>query len=998
VETVRSILDCPLVPADWFTRDCRQVANAAVQLDRVTRAYRQQLPALPEFAPDAARQQDADLPLLAAQLAKGSRHIPRVTDSVRTMPQRLAAAGQVLAELGRRAATVDRAAKAVQTLLGLPTQPVKALRRLAELADHVARMGPVRRGWWDAARRKELQAVAQRCQEEPRAAQEARADLAARLSPRAFAPEAAPLVAEAIGYRSFFTRLFPRWWSVKARVAAWFPGKAPPTATLLDTLRELAEYHRRVDFCQQAQEQYEADLLTTAEGEPDWERSLGELQALDRLGQLIKDPTLLRPVLTHADALDRPALRAAADVLAKQVAALRTQLEAAASEYDLGEVAEDAPTHVRLSPGALATWADEQAALLAQQADLFRTAGRLLAPGHDVPAADVPAKLQAVTQLAILGSEVATLGAVLWPGNASPAAESQDWSGLCRTAEALLRLLDRWSGTLPAPVVRALADEQVRSQLAEAVRQSDAAQADGFEESSQFLGGLFDLAQEVSTGITIDTAPLSDLCQWFADRINDVHRLYEWIRYCEVEREVGRAGLSRVLTEVRGGQVKTEEASAAFRARFLRLWLDAVYEQVPALRQFETEGHERLVERFRELDRRAVASAAARIRVAQLSRPDRPRLLEGAVPSSSELGTLLREVNKKRCHLALRKLFAAIPSLLPRLKPCLMMSPLAVSTYLHSPDFQFDLVIFDEASQVRPHDAICAIYRGRQLIVAGDQKQLPPTSFFDRGQEEHATDEAEDGGLEDYESVLDVCCTLGLPRRRLRWHYRSRREGLIAFANQCIYNNELVTFPSIHDTQGNPAVAFEYVAAGRWKAGASGGFNAVEARRTAELVLAHFRESPHESLGVIAFSQRQQLRILDELEQLRRDHPELEGYFGEGLDEPFFVKNLENVQGDERDVIFLGVGYGPDETGRVAMRFGPLNRQGGERRLNVAVTRARRRMSGGRGGALTTASPSFWGMSAATAGTRGWGRCGSGRRGGPTCGRWRRPWPWRPNH
>jgi very-short-patch-repair endonuclease len=305
----------------------------------------------------------------------------------------------------------------------------------------------------------------------------------------------------------------------------------------------------------------------------------------------------------------------------------------------------------------------------------------------------------------------------------------------------------------------------------------------------------------------------------------------------------------------------------------------------------------------------------------------------------------LREVNKRRRHLPLRKLFAALPTLLPRLKPCVMMSPLAVSTYLQTPDIHFDLVIFDEASQVRPHDAVCAIYRGRQLLVAGDQKQLPPTSFFDRVVQDDGAPPEEDGGLEDFESMLDVCCTLGLARRRLRWHYRSRREGLIAFANQFIYANELVTFPSVHDVAGNPAVAFEYVPDGRWKAGANGGFNAVEARRTAELVVAHFRHHPEQSLGVIAFSQRQQMRILDELEHLRKADPDLEAFFAEDRDEPFFVKNLKNVQGDERDMILLGIGYGPDNTGRVAMRFGPLNRQGGERRLNVAVTRARQRIT-----------------------------------------------------
>ena len=202
------------------------------------------------------------------------------------------------------------------------------------------------------------------------------------------------------------------------------------------------------------------------------------------------------------------------------------------------------------------------------------------------------------------------------------------------------------------------------------------------------------------------------------------------------------------------------------------------------------------------------------------------------------------------------------------------MSPLAVSTYLNTREIRFDLVIFDEASQVRPYDAISSIYRGRQLVVAGDQKQLPPTTFFERtvSDEEVSIEEDEiEETLADFESILDVCCTLGLPRRRLRWHYRSRREPLIAFSNRHFYDNELVTFPSVLDTGDVPAVRFEYLPEGRWKSGSSGGFNVLEARKTAELVMNHFRTNPSLTLGVIAFSQRQQMAILDELETAQAD-------------------------------------------------------------------------------------------------------------------------------
>ncbi|HXG10904.1 MAG TPA: DUF4011 domain-containing protein [Gemmataceae bacterium] len=504
-----------------------------------------------------------------------------------------------------------------------------------------------------------------------------------------------------------------------------------------------------------------------------------------------------------------------------------------------------------------------------------------------------------------------------------------------------------WPGTLAC--LRQIeqlerAGEPVRSRLEEAVRQSDAALAEGLNASWKFLTQLFDPAAEVSTGIILGRTSLDDLRTWLAERIADVHCLLEWVRFREIQQELAAAGVSAILEEVLQGQVKLDEAADAFHARFLRLWLDAVYQQSAELRQFQGERHERLLERFRKLDRRSVESASARIRQRLLTDPDRPRFVAANVPGSSELGVLLREVNKTRGHLPLRKLFAAVPTRLPRLKPCLMMSPLAVSTYL-PPDMTFDLVIFDEASQVRPCDAICAIYRGRQLVVAGDPKQLPPTTFFERLFDDEEGADAEEGAdLGDFESILDVCYSLGLLRRRLRWHYRSRRESLIAFSNRHFYDNELVTFPSAHDLPANPAILFEYVPDGRWKVGRGGGFNAVEARRTAERVLEHFRDHPEQSLGVIAFNLHQQMRIQDELEQLRRAHPEREEFFQEDRDEPFFVKNLENVQGDERDVIFLSVGYGPDETGRVAMRFGPLNQQGGERRLNVAVTRARQQV------------------------------------------------------
>lgn len=305
---------------------------------------------------------------------------------------------------------------------------------------------------------------------------------------------------------------------------------------------------------------------------------------------------------------------------------------------------------------------------------------------------------------------------------------------------------------------------------------------------------------------------------------------------------------------------------------------------------------------------------------------------------SGEVGILLRELNKKKRHKPLRRLFREIPSLLLQLKPCLLMSPLSVSQYLDSSVIEFDTVIFDEASQIYPQDAIGAVLRGRQLVVAGDPKQLPPSNFFRVGDLDGQDEEAEDDTA-DFESVLDLCLAGGLPSTLLRWHYRSRHEHLIAFSNHHFYEGRLVTFPGASN-QDHDGVRLEYVPDGDYDRSRSR-TNRAEARRVVDLILEHAERTPDRSLGVVALSEAQMMAILDELERRRREQPDLAHFFDEQRQEPFFVKNLENVQGDERDAVILSVGYGPDSTGQVGLNFGPLNRAGGERRLNVAITRAR---------------------------------------------------------
>ena len=297
----------------------------------------------------------------------------------------------------------------------------------------------------------------------------------------------------------------------------------------------------------------------------------------------------------------------------------------------------------------------------------------------------------------------------------------------------------------------------------------------------------------------------------------------------------------------------------------------------------------------------------------------------------------------------LRKLFKSIPELLLTLKPCLMMSPLSVAYFLDAESYKFDMVIFDEASQIFPQDAIGAIMRGKQVIIAGDTKQLPPTSFFSASTGNNNGYDDDEGYEEVYEeeiydSILEETANI-LPNRTLLWHYRSKHEHLIAFSNNQIYKNELITFPSSNESEPDTGVEYIYVENGYYEPSPKN-HNAVEAKRIVELVKEHIEKHPKRSLGIIAFSEKQQQIISSEIQRFREANPEYESFFAEEIDDEFFVKNLENVQGDERDTIIFSIGYAKTMEQKknnrpMSMRFGPLGLAGGERRLNVAITRAK---------------------------------------------------------
>jgi very-short-patch-repair endonuclease len=464
-------------------------------------------------------------------------------------------------------------------------------------------------------------------------------------------------------------------------------------------------------------------------------------------------------------------------------------------------------------------------------------------------------------------------------------------------------------------------------------------------------GFLFDLFPHDRISVdhqSFEAAALTQIISWVRFRLDNLPDLEEWIQFQQTQTECEAAGLGSFASAILRAKPPLEALKPAFYKRFWTLWLDALHQSDKTLAGFSGKGHEAAIAQFRELDKKQMQLAQKRLRQ-RLFRA-RPSVGWSNAPTG-ETSILQRELNKQRRHKPLRQLFGEIPNLLLALKPCLLLSPLSVAQFLDTNLIQFDLVIFDEASQICSEDVVGAIVRGKQLIVVGDNKQLPPSRFFAAGivEDFDSEEEEEEVSSDLYESILDECESIGLPSKMLRWHYRSKCEALIAFSNRHLYDNRLVTFPGPFSPQENVAdrcVEFVYVPSGIYLRGkVSGkGTNRLEARKVAELIFDHFSTNPQQSLGVIAFSETQMTAIDDAVRHLRTAKPEFERFFAENEPEPFFIKNLENVQGDERDVIFFSVGYGHDEAGKMLMNFGPLNRAGGERRLNVAVTRAKHKV------------------------------------------------------
>ncbi|MFA9423001.1 MAG: AAA domain-containing protein, partial [Sedimentibacter sp.] len=415
--------------------------------------------------------------------------------------------------------------------------------------------------------------------------------------------------------------------------------------------------------------------------------------------------------------------------------------------------------------------------------------------------------------------------------------------------------------------------------------------------------------------------------------------LEDWLDYTITRKKCVEYGLTDFIEKVEKLNLHGNDISNTFQKRFYKLWLDETLLKYPAVYSFRSRTQQFIIDDFNDLDKLQLEIARLRIREKLIANlPD----MDVTTSSLDEVGILKRELSKQRRIMPLRQLFKLMPNLLTTLKPCLMMSPLSVSLYLQEDGFLFDTVIFDEASQICTENAIGAIIRGKQVIIAGDRYQLPPTNFFNTAYSDNVLDAEDEDTCEDideYDSILDEAAN-AIPERTLKWHYRSRYENLIAFSNEKIYKNELTTFPSNIRNFKDCGVEYIYVEDGIYNRGTQKN-NVNEARRVARLVFEHFNQYPDRSLGVVTFSAAQQQAIENSIRHRRLLDPSYEKFFAEDRDNDFFVKNLENVQGDERDTIIFSIGYGKDSNGVMYMNFGPLSRKGGYRRLNVAITRAK---------------------------------------------------------
>ncbi len=438
-----------------------------------------------------------------------------------------------------------------------------------------------------------------------------------------------------------------------------------------------------------------------------------------------------------------------------------------------------------------------------------------------------------------------------------------------------------------------------------------------------------------------EVVPIVDLVDAVNRSLSSADSIVLWLDFLRVRQDAEDIGLGPFLRSIDCTRAPLPKLDIAYRRVLYRSCIKQAFEDWPELAQFSGTKQADAQARFRRVDREIL-----RLHQEQLSADLSSRHIDrgigfGPKREWTERSLILNEIHKEKRHIPIRDLLKRAGNAILQMKPCLMMSPMSVAQFLVSGRHQFDLVVVDEASQMRPEDSLGAIARGKQFVVVGDPKQLPPTPFFTRMDDGDTEDEEEAEDMVHSESILDLALGVFRPARRLRWHYRSRHGSLIAFSNRHFYESKLVVFPSPreqHPELGVHVVQIEGEYRGR--------MNIPEVQAVAKAATDFMHGSPERSLGIATLNQSQRDLLLDEMDRIFARDEKAAQYREkwEGTLEPFFVKNLENVQGDERDVIFISTVYGASESGKLLQRFGPINSRTGHRRLNVLFTRAKERV------------------------------------------------------
>ena len=505
-----------------------------------------------------------------------------------------------------------------------------------------------------------------------------------------------------------------------------------------------------------------------------------------------------------------------------------------------------------------------------------------------------------------------------------------DWDVLETLTDWVVKLYrDVGDGIVPEGIVNFLSGSPKLDAIREQVAQVEE-QLENHQASMDEVAGLLKLKLKEGANADWDLT-LEKQGKVLDHWKSNIDSLFHLVRFNQLAHELSQKGLGFVIPVARDWAQSEGVLLKLFDYSWYNGLVEKAYVETPAIKMFDRSHHAHILEEFTRLDH--LLFHHNQVRLAAQHWKALPTMGGGG-----ELQIISREINKKRKHLPIRRLMSEAGRAIQAIKPVFMMSPMSIATYIPPGSVQFDLVVFDEASQVKPVDAFGAIIRGNQAVVVGDSKQLPPTSFFDSLVD--SSDEDDFESVADMESILSLFLGKGAPERMLRWHYRSRHDSLIAVSNYEFYDSRLVVFPSPGANPSARGLRLHHLPDTAYDRGKTRS-NPAEARAVALAVLEHAKTQPDLTLGVVAFSTAQRDAIELQLELLRRENPTYEPFFNENEREPFFIKNLENVQGDERDAIFISIGYGKTAEGYMAMSFGPLNRDGGERRLNVLISRAR---------------------------------------------------------